>query len=192
MHNIHIAEWILALVTRRDRAMSTTGDLTEQAANRGVVWFWSRVFRTAGSLLWRDIAARPARLIALAFRGLAIYIGISLLFAFLNGIAFFIASFSTSGASGQPLHWDSVGWKIWFILPVWISSLLIGRMLARKAPGRELAACLVYAIVVSVYNLLPMFGDNGVFSNVVCILSVLAGAAWSRYRTAAATLSRPV
>ncbi len=73
MHNINIAEWILALVTTRDRAASTVGDLAEGAATRGAVWFWSGVLRTAASLLWRDIvgterafhrvgADRPGRL----------------------------------------------------------------------------------------------------------------------------------
>jgi hypothetical protein len=76
---------------------------------------------------------------------------------------------------------DSIGWKIWFTTPVLVSSLLIGRMLARRAPGRELAACLMYAILVSVYDLVPMFGDNGGFSTLLCIIIVLAGAAWGRY-----------
>src|ERR1035437_2113127 len=61
MHSVHIAEWILALVTTRDRAASTVGDLTEGAATRGVVWFWCGVLRTAASLLWRDVAEHPAR-----------------------------------------------------------------------------------------------------------------------------------
>jgi hypothetical protein len=182
MHNIHIAEWILALVTSQDRAMSTIGDLTEEAATRGVVWFWSHFLRTAASFLWRDITEDLARFIKLAFLGLAVYIGIDLMFAGISGAMFFIAY-----VSGHPLHSDSIGWSIWFITPALVSSLLIGRMLARRAPGRELAACLVYATFVSVYNLVPVFGDNGGFSAVLCILTVLAGAAWGRYRTNAAT-----
>ncbi len=84
MHNVNIAEWILALVTTRDRAASTVGDLAEVAATRGVVWFWSGVLRTAASLLWRDVAERPARITGLAFFGLAVYIGIDLVFAGLS------------------------------------------------------------------------------------------------------------
>jgi hypothetical protein len=61
----------------------------------------------------------------------------------------------TYKASGPPLHLDSIGWKIWFALPMAVSSLWIGRMLARKAPGRELAACLVFAVLVSIYDLTP-------------------------------------
>lgn len=92
MHSTNIAEWLLALVTTRDRAASTIGDLTEGLATRGAVWFWSAVLRTAASLLWRDIAERPARLTGLAFLGLALYIGIDLLFAGLSGVVFFLAA----------------------------------------------------------------------------------------------------
>ena len=116
----------------------------------------------------------PARLTGLAFLGIAIYIGFGLLFAGLTGVVFFIAAFG----SGHHLQLDSVGWKIWFTAPVWVSSLLIGRMLARWAPGRELAACVVYAILVSIYNLVPVLGDNGALSAVFCVLIVPVGAAW--------------
>lgn len=183
MHSVHIAEWILALVTTRDRAASTVGDLTEGATTRGVIWFWSGVLRTAASLLWRDVAEHPARVTGLAFLGLAVYIGIDLLFAGLSGVAFFWAEL----ASGHPLHLDSIGWKLWFTAPVLVSSLLIGRMLARWAPGRERAACVVYAVLVSIYNLVPMLGDNGGFTALLCVLIVPAGAAWGRYRRLGAT-----
>jgi hypothetical protein len=77
---------------------------------------------------------------------------------------------------------DSIGWKLWFTAPVLVSSLFVGRLLARWAPGRELAACVVYAILASIYNLLPMLGDNGAVSTLLCILIVPAGAAWGRGR----------
>lgn len=180
MHSLHIAEWILALVTTRDRAASTVGDLTEGAATRGVAWFWFGVLRTAASLLWLEVAEHPARVIGLAFLGLAVYIGIDLLFAGLSGVAFFWA------ASGHPLHSDSIGWKLSFTAPALVSSLSIGRMLARWAPRRELAACVVFAILASIYNVVPMLGDNGAFSAWLCILLVPAGAAWGRSRRLAA------
>jgi hypothetical protein len=70
---------------------------------------------------------------------------------------------------------------------VLVSSLFIGRMLAHWAPRRELAASVVYAILVSTYNLVPMFGDTGAFSALLCILMVPAGAAWGRARRLRAT-----
>jgi hypothetical protein len=177
MHSTNIAEWLLALVTTRDRAASTIGDLTE-AADRGAVWFWSAVLRTATSLLWREIVERPARLTGLAFLGLAVYIGIDLLFAGLSGVAFGL----TAMATGHSAHLDSVGWKLWFALPVLVGSVFVGRMLARWAPGRELAACVVYAILASIYNLVPRLGDNGVLVALLCIVIAPASAAWGRHR----------
>jgi hypothetical protein len=175
---MNIAESILGVVTSRDRAASTVGDLIEGAATRGTVWFWSGVLRTAASLLWRDIVEQSARFTGLALIGLAVYIGIDLIFAGLSGVAFF----GTAMASGHPLHLDSIGWKFWFAAPALLTSLLIGRILAHWAPGRELAACVVCATLVSIYNLAPMFGDNGAFSALLRILMVLAGAAWGRAR----------
>ena len=183
MRSVHIAERILALVTTPDRAASTVGDLTEQSATRGMPWFWSGLFRTAASLLWRDVAENPARVTGLAFLCLGVGIGLDLLFACLTGIAFSGVALS----SGHPLHVESLGWRIWFATPMLVCPLFIGWMLARRAPGREMAACLVFAVLVSIYNLVPMLGDNGGFSNPLCILLVLAGAAWGRSRRLAAT-----
>jgi hypothetical protein len=145
MRKIHLAEWILCLVTTRDRAASTVGDLAEAESAHGVAGFWSGVLRTAAALLWRDIAENPARITVLATLGLAVYIGIDMLHAYETGGLFYWAIM----ANGPQLHLDSIGWKIWFAAPIVVSSLLIGRMLARWAPGRELAACVMYAIVSS-------------------------------------------
>ncbi len=179
----NIAERILALVTTGDRATSIVGDLTEGAAARGVFWFWFGVLRTAASLPWRNVAEEPGRLTGLAFLSLAVYIGVELVFAGLSGLAFFGAAM----ANGHPLHLDSIGWKLWFAALALVGSLFIGRMLAHWAPRRELAACVVYAILVSIYNLVPMFGGNGAFSALFCILLAPAGAAWGRARRLRAT-----
>ncbi len=188
MHSAHIAERILALVTTRDRAASTAGDLTERAAARDAVWFWSSVLRTAASFLWRDVAEHAARLTGLALLGIAVYIAIDFLFAGLGGVAFFTVAYT----SGKQPQLDSIGWRIWFAAPVLVSAPLIGRMLARWAPGRELAACVVYAVLVSTYNLVPMLGDNGVFTTLLCILPVLAAAAWGRFRRLKAMNAKPL
>jgi hypothetical protein len=183
MRSAHIAEWILSLVTTRDRAASTVGDLAEQAATRGAVRFWSSVLQIAASRLWRDVAEHPARVTGLALLGIAVYIAIDLLFACLGGVWFFIAALR----SGNHFQVHSLDWKIWFGAPVLVSSLMIGRMLARWAPGSELAGGVVYVVFVSTYNLVPMLGDNGGVTALLCILIVPAGVAWGRYRRLGAT-----
>lgn len=175
MPNVDFAERILSLVTTRDRATSIAGDLME--GTPGAIWFWFGVARTGTALLGGNVAAEPVRLTGLAFVSLAAYIGIELIFAFLSGLAFF-----GTAVAGHPLYLDSLGWKLWFAAPVLIGSLLTGRILAHWAPRRELAACAVCGILVSIYNLLPIFGDHGVLAALACILIMPAGAAWGRAR----------
>jgi hypothetical protein len=191
MRSIHIAEWILRLVTSGDRAASTAGDLVEGAATRGVVWFWSRVLRTAASLLWRDVAENPARIAGVAFIGLVVEVVITLLLAGLSGVVFFIVAWS-----GRQIQLGSMWWTIGLGTQQLVISLLIGRMLARWAPGRELGACLAYAILGSIFSFIVIFvfpGGLGLSALFWVFLSdaakrtpVLAGAAWGRYRRMAA------
>jgi hypothetical protein len=177
MHNSHIAEWILALVTSRDRATTTVGDLMERGTARSGVWFWSSILRTAGAFLWWGVTENKARVARLALLGLAVYIGMGMLHAGLSGIAFFLAAM----ASGHSPHLDSIGWGIWFAARLVVSSLLIGRMLARWAPGRELAACAAFAVIISIYDV-SLLGNNGGGSALLSTLLASAAAVWGRRR----------
>jgi hypothetical protein len=187
MHSIHIAEYILGLVTSRDRAASTVGDLVEGAATRGAAWFWSGILRTAASLLWRGVAENPVRVTGVAFTGLAVDVATSLLLAGLSGVAFFVAA-----RSGHPAQLSSIWWIIGLDAPALLMLLLIGRMLARWAPGRELSACLAYAILGSIFSLIAdLIHPGGLgFSALLWVFLgdaaqrtlVLAGAVWGRHR----------
>jgi hypothetical protein len=46
-------EWLLARLTTTDRATAILGDLTEMAAARGRLWFWTAYARTLITLGWR-------------------------------------------------------------------------------------------------------------------------------------------
>jgi hypothetical protein len=46
-------EWLLARLTDPTRAAAILGDLTEMAATRGRLWFWTAYTRTLVSLGWR-------------------------------------------------------------------------------------------------------------------------------------------
>jgi hypothetical protein len=63
MRNARIAEWILSLVTTSDRAASAVGDLMEDVAGHGTLRFWASVLHLAMSLLVRDLAANPVRMV---------------------------------------------------------------------------------------------------------------------------------
>jgi hypothetical protein len=197
MRKVQIAEWILGLVTSRDRAASTVGDLIEQAAARGVLWFWSGALRTAASLLWRGVAENPVRVTAVGLIGLGVDIVASLLLAGLTGVLFFViatgAVFGTVGAwSGHQLH---PGFAWWTVLQL-VISVWIGRMLARWAPGRELGACVAYGILGSIFSLCAyvIFPGGLGFSTLFWVFlgdvaqrtPVLAGAVWGRHRRLAA------
>ena len=82
MRNAAIAEWILSLTMAPDRASAAVGDLLEEGASRGVLWFWSNALRTASSHVWRDLRAAPLRMLVLAFAGALTHIVFCLLFEF--------------------------------------------------------------------------------------------------------------
>lgn len=50
-------EWLLARLTTPDRAAAILGDLTEMAATRSRLWFWTAYARTVVSLGWRTPVA---------------------------------------------------------------------------------------------------------------------------------------
>jgi hypothetical protein len=75
--NGKIAQLILSLATTPDRAATTVGDMLEESAARGSLWFWSNILRTASSLWWRDFrsaAHAPARAMG-SLSPFALYIG---------------------------------------------------------------------------------------------------------------------
>ncbi len=194
MHSNRTAEWILGLVTSRDRAASTAGDFAEEAAAHGTIWFWSQVLGTAASLLWRGVAENPWRVIRVALLGFAVDVGASALLGSLSGVAFFVAAFS-----GHPAQVNSIWWTIGLHAPMLVASLLVGRILARRAPGAELGACLAYAILGSISSVVVTVvspGGLGFSALLWVFLSdaaqrtpVVAGAVWGRHRRLASRYS---
>jgi len=149
MRNAQVAEWILSLVTSPDRAASMVGDLMENAAIRGAFWFWIGVLRTALSLLWREFSDDPARTMGLAFRGLLLEIVMFAAFVIcatiLGGMLGAFLSIAGVAAGPHPvLSW--LGWALAGIVAWGLIPFQVGRWLARRAPGRELAPCLGFML----------------------------------------------
>jgi hypothetical protein len=152
MRKANIAEWILSLTTTAERAAATAGDLMQEASTRGTLWFWSSLFKTAASHIWRAWVDAPARTVGLAFA------------AFLFEIAFLAPAAIVIIAGTMALmdynvdvQGTAVGLEIsamsytaapllLFLMALLVCEFLIGRWLARFAPGRELAACVAYFV----------------------------------------------
>jgi hypothetical protein len=92
--------------------------------------------------------------------------------------------FFVAARDGHQVQLSSVWWRIALDAPTPVMSVLIGRMLARWAPGRELCVCLAYGILGAAFSFMMMFVSPWVFlSDVAQRTPVLAGALWGRRRT---------
>jgi hypothetical protein len=210
MHKDRIAEQLLALLTTRERAASTAGDLIEDARTRGDLWFWSSVLRTTGALLWRTFAVEPTNFLKLAVRGTMLAFGL----CGLAQLPVIIAALVLI-PPGDPVTWARISsnWGVlWtynglvFAAPV-LCMFHVGRWVARRAPGRELtggvvlivmqlALTVLLSLTVNVLdargvkppsgnwyvpaNLVPL----AMAANLVGLAAILAGAIWVRRRLA--------
>ncbi len=133
MHNDGIAEWILRLVMPADRATSTVGDLIEQPQH-GMFAFWTAIARIFASSIWSDFRSAPSKIIRLAFQGCLLEI--------LGSAAMSLMAAGT-GVVTRTVPWDYLLLNQWF-QPTGSPGvmMLVGFWVARRAPGRELTACL--------------------------------------------------
>src|SRR5262245_54100993 len=148
MRSTRSAEWILSLVTSPDRAAAIVGDLMEDDTDQGRLRFWSAVPFIALSLLGRDLAASPLRMTGLAVLGVVALFLLSGVLGvaahFLVFVAFHSAApgetgFGTAGVLASYARWVSS----------FVAQFVVGRMLARLSPGRELAPCVALTVLVS-------------------------------------------
>jgi len=163
MRNAHLAEWVLSLVTSPERAVSTVCDLLEEAETRGALWFWASVGWTGWSLAWRDLASSPLRMAGLAILGysvqLVLFILSVLLFTVATSIVLF-ASFQIGLLDPQnPPAWLGLtsgyppagalglGATAFGVAAVLAAEFQVGRLLARRSPGKELAPCVAMTIL---------------------------------------------
>jgi hypothetical protein len=175
-----IAERILALVTSRDRASSTVGDLMEIAQTRGVVWFWADILRTALSMAWRDIRADDGRIALLAVLGFVLqFVCCSIVLELMSFVWIL------------PLPENSRPEFAYQIFNNVVLPLFVARWIAQLARGREVAACFslfVVSVTIAMAITLIMQAVNPksearlnlmIFTE---LLPLLAGAIWARRR----------
>jgi hypothetical protein len=149
MRNAQLAEWILSLVTDPARAVSTVGDLLEESVSHGPLWFWPTVSWTALSLLARDLGSQPWRMTRLAALGVFIETFLLVALALSMGAVVYAAVIVAGWlgvieAGHLPIWLSSPPWLAQVVLGYGMLMLIqyqVGRWLARRSPGHELAPC---------------------------------------------------
>jgi len=202
MRKADIAEWILSLTTTPERAASMAGDLAEQATAQGLLWFWGSLLRTTAAFVGRAWADNPGRMTALAFGACLCEAGllILMLIAILAmAIVLFLVMTVSSGTMPRISHvWGfRVGWTLALTGSV-ICEFFVGKWLARRAPGQEIAACIAFLCVERVFWLVVIsLVNSGYWSQTsspaelalsllitgIGVIALFAGAAHTRRRT---------
>ena len=137
-----LAEWILSLVTSRQRAAATIGDLVEEEARP--LAFWGSIAWTALSLICRDFSVAPLGMFGLAVYGFVI----TILFSAFQGVAAALLIVYVFPGALPAFSMDRVVGTS--LVLGWAGSFIAGVLLARRAVDRELAACFALLILDAV------------------------------------------
>jgi len=141
VRSLALAEWMLSLVTTPERAAASVGDLLEEGT--GSFAFWWSIASTAVSLSLSDLSAAPLSLLGVALYGFVIAVVLSLLLGGLAGLLFAVLLTAWPGLTVSQLA--IVGTTV-----SWLGSYAAGMLLAQRAKGRELAACVVLLLLQTV------------------------------------------
>jgi hypothetical protein len=158
MNHAQIAARILSQFTRPEHASSMVGDWMEEAGQRGMGWFWWCVIRTALAFLWRDFSTAPGQLSGLAIRGVLLNFTLELLclgvfMVFVVALVAILAGLKMADfdilSGGKPAVAQLSGWlaSVEGLTAGPVVNFIVGRWLARRAPGREMAACALFWMV---------------------------------------------
>ena len=139
-----IAEWILSQVLPPERARSAVGDWREDIDQRGAIWFWCCVFRTAAAHVWSELAESAATMARLGLTGFVMTMLVPVGFTFLvsslrhgdfkyNHDQLWSIVFIHTNQQHRP-HWD-VRWQINLaVILLWAACVFqTGRWIARGA-----------------------------------------------------------
>jgi hypothetical protein len=138
-----LAEWILSLVTSPERAVATVGDLCEEGARP--LALWRSVAWMVLALIGRELLGAPLRMLGLAVYGFVIGIVLSAC----QGVAaagLIVLVFPRALASVNTVVATS-------LLLGWAGSFISGILVARRATGREISACVAVVILDTLVTL---------------------------------------
>ena len=147
MDKARVATWILSTVVAPGQARSAVGDWLEDSGMRGNIWFWKCVSRTVVAHIWTGLAESPRSIAILGLRAWVYSLWITAGFfflAFLILLPFFgLAAWLLPGKNPLPEPLFSLfGWGLSAAC-----TFQVGKWLARRAPGREVAACISFTLM---------------------------------------------
>jgi hypothetical protein len=134
-------ERLFSLFASSDRAEALAGDLAEERAQRGWMWYWLHVVRITFTLCRYGAAEAPLRVLALILAAGALFIAPAI-----------------AGVAGVYLVPISTMWVSWIALSFfwWGGALWTGAALVTIAPHRGMPACTIVAFIAAA--LLLSFG----------------------------------
>jgi len=160
MRDARVAEWFLSLVLPTERAASAVGDWLEDASERGHIWFWSCVFRTVFAHVWSDLAESPRFMVSLGLRGwlfgvmltlgyLVLLIPVTLIIGILVGFGGLLIPAHFVAPPHTQDFFQILGTLTGCVFTAGCQ-FQTGRWIARRAPRREMAACIASWLAPSV------------------------------------------
>lgn len=127
--------------------LGNRGDLAERVVRRGRIWFWTCVVGTAASQIWRGVSENPTRVTRAALLGAFLDVVAGYGFAALNGLVVF-----SVGMLAGTEALDSLPMKVWYHGQMQIVVFFLGRLVASRLPGREIAGSLIYILLAAVLS----------------------------------------
>src|SRR5262249_14573039 len=140
------------------RAAATVGDLLEVHAAHRSLRFWVSVGVTLWAHVRSDLTAYPIRMALLGLQGIVLQLLLGLAIAIGLGLSYAVIRIVTkgvgdldpqlvSGPGVSPAPWLLSAAAVLGWLSTLLASYLVGRILARRSPGRELAPCVVCVVM---------------------------------------------
>lgn len=154
MRSARVAQWILGLFLEPDRATAYTGDLVEEAAEFGSLWFWSSVVRLVVMRFWYDISESPLFLAGVLMRAsvlnvaacMSMVVGSIIL---MTPVLMLLVGLLHAGLGvpsprlDEPARWIGL---VLGIAVIFLGAFFTGRWIATKMPHREVIACIAMCV----------------------------------------------
>jgi len=174
MPSARLAETILSLVTSRDFAAATVGDLLELMPERGPRWFWASVLRTALATIGRHVRTQPWKLTLYALVAGYGYTVVVMLLAMAILQVFVVLSLSAEVLASYtgirllaellPSGDDSVADTLIMVVVLVVAPYLAGRRLAEVWHERAVTLTLttigVWSLLIALVPLMPRLGPG--------------------------------